>query len=331
MNLRHLTIGPRPDLAKLAVNWPIEYIGPTLFPIAKATEKVGDFGYRAVVADAAAESGRSAVTALALNQITNSSTAFSVTKKEKRYVMSEDDVKGMGGIEKADNVGAAASKRSVMRGFESACAAAIFTTARKNAALELTAGNEFAVIGYQANLIRRVKGKIGLVCSKNWLLAFLGLNAVQARMQSLGGISAVLGAVAAANAKDTDTLAGVLRVALGLPIDRLLVGDDDHWEISGAVNTAALVMVPDLMGQDVMAACKFDPIYGLSIWYLPDPVGAEDSPFQIDTEWLPSEKLNAWDATGQYALVELNTTGAGCIKLPANTVYSTTTTTTTGA
>ncbi|MEI8164757.1 MAG: hypothetical protein WCG26_00195 [Chloroflexales bacterium] len=329
MNLRHMSIGPRPDLSKLAVNWPIEFIGTRIFPIALVTEKVGDFGYRAVVADASAESGRSAVAALGLTQISNSTKAFSVTKKEKRYVMSEDDVKGMGGIEKADIVGATASKRSVMRGFETLAAAALFTTARKNAALELAAGKEFQILGLQANLIRRVKGKIGLVCSKNWLLAFLGLNAVQAKLQALGGLSSILGAMASANAGQNDVLAGILRVGLGLPVDVILVGDDDYWQIGSADDTAALVMLPEMSGNDAMVACKFDPLFAMSVWYLPDPIGSPDAPFQIDTEWLPSEKLNAWDATGQYEIEELNSTGAACVKLPSGTVYTTTTTTTT--
>jgi hypothetical protein len=327
MNLRQTNIGPRPDLAKLECNWPTGYIGPRIFPVSMTTEKANSFTYRGFVADAAPESGRSAVAALAMTQLTNASGSYSCVKREKRYVASEDDCKETGGIERMDAVGAKASKRSLMRAFEDAAYAKLFSAGNIAAAFPMAASNEFAVLNMAANVVRKGFGKLSLVCSQQWLMGFIGLSAVSTRLQSIAGLGGYIAARDAAMSIQPDVLVSMLRTIL--PFDQILVGDNAHWYTTTNAAQAAVVMLPDVSGDDIIMTAKMEPIYGLSKWFLPDPVGAPDAPIAIDAEWLPTEKLNAWDAYASWDLMELNPTAAKIVTLQAGVVYTTTTTTST--
>lgn len=326
MNFRQLNIGARPDLAAIAVNWPVGYIGRLLFPVSGTAEIAGSFTHRGVVTDAAPEESRTWSSALGNTRITNTTKAYTCVKQEKRYVMTPDDVKEVGSLDAADKIGAMASKRSVMRKFEGDAAAAVFTVARLAAALELASGDEFAGIGYAANQVRRVKGSLSLVCSHNWLLAFLGLTAVSTRLQSVSGLAGYIAARDAALGLQPEVIASMLRTVL--PFEQILVGDDDHWGTNA--DYAAVAMVPRIEGGDAVMAAKMDPIYGMSKWFRPDPTDPENL-IGIETDWLPDIKVNAYDAVAHYNLLELNATGIHLVKLPTGTAFTTTSTTTTAA
>ena len=329
MNLRQTTLGPRPDLAALECNWPVDYIGPLLFPISYAREKTGDFTAVTIASESAVQSARNATDALTPVLRSNQSNSYTTVKKEKRYVMSEDEVKEVGGLEVADKICARAAKRSGMRAFEDAVYAKIFTANRKaNAVTMGTAGTELAAINWAANLARqgcfRDSGKLSLVCSQQWLLAFLNISAINTYLLSRGVFQATMNeALRMGQGALTNLLSTVL------PFQQILVGDDAHFYATGAQNVAAVMVVPDLQGEDAIIKAKSDPIYGVSKWFLPDPVGAPNAPFEIATDWLSAEKLNCWDATASYDLVEINAGMAVCIKLADNSVFSTGSTTTT--
>jgi hypothetical protein len=319
--------GVRPDLAKLPVNWPDKYIGAEIFPPSTTAEMTGEFTYRGIVADASAEVDRAANVNLTMNLITNEDGEFTCHKYEKRHGMTEKEVKQIGGIEKADPIGARASKRVVIRAFENAAKAKVFSAARKSAALSLTAGKELAIINAAADQVRRVSGVLSLVASRQWLLGFIGLQYVQARLVAIGGLQGYITSRDAALGIQPEVLVSMLRTVL--PFERILVGDNDHWFSHAEANYAAVMMLPSVKGEDILPAAKEDPIYGLSKWFLPDPVGAPDSMFEVSSDWLPTEKISAWDATGYFDLIELNPTGAQLVELPSGAVYSTTSTTTT--
>ena len=224
MNLRTTQTGPRPDLGLVEVNWPLEFIGPMLFPIMNTSESSGTFTYRGIVADAAPVENRAWNASLAQTQITNETASFTCVKQEKRYVMREDEVKECGGIENAEKIMAGGSKRSVMRKFEDDAYAAIFTSGRRAASIELASGKEFGVLNEAANGVRRVKGALSLVCNQQWILGFLGLSAVATRLQSVGGLGAYIAARDAALGLQKDVVVSMLRTIL--PFEQILIGDD---------------------------------------------------------------------------------------------------------
>jgi hypothetical protein len=322
MIFRQPNTGNRPDLASVEVNWPIGYIGRMFFPVGGTAEKANGFTHQTVTSDATPEEDRAWSDALTQTRIAATRATYSCTKQEKRYVLTEDDVKELGGMDSADQLGAKAAKRSLMRKFETDAYEKVFTSARRSAALELTAGSEFQILGFVGDNVRRVSGRLSLVCSHQWFLAFTGLAAVATQLNARGAIGAVLQSQIALGLQ-TDVITGMLRTIL--PFEQVIIGDREHW--SANAGYAAIAMLPDVSGDSMMAA-KIDPIYGLSKWFRPDPVSPENL-IGINAEWLPETKVNAYDATAYYDIMELNAAGVSLVKLPAGTEYTTTTTTTT--
>ncbi len=322
---RQPNTGNRPDLAALEVNWPVGYIGRMFFPVFGSAERAGSFTYQQVTADATPEESRTWSDPLTRTRISAGEASYTCVKQEKRYVMTEDDVKELANMDNADSVGARASRRSLMRKFEDAAYAKVFTSARRSAALELTAASEFQILGHVGDQVRRVSGNLSLICSHQWFLAFVGLSAVSTRLQAVGAVGGMVASQVALGIQ-TPLIRDMMRTVL--PFEQIVIGDSAHW--SANPGYAAVAMLPDMQGMEPIVAAKLDPIYGMSKWFRPDPVQPETL-MQINAEWLPDIKVNAWDATGFWDLLELNATGVKLVKLPAGTEYTTTTSTTTTA
>jgi len=320
---RQTNTGNRPDLSALEVNWPVGYIGRLFFPAFGSAEKAGSFTFQEVTADSTPETSRTWSDPLTQTRISAGLASYSCAKAEKRYVMTEDDVKELENLDNADAVGARAAKRVLMRDFENKAYAKVFSSARRAAALELAAKSELAILGFAGDQVRRVTGNLSLVCSHQWFLAFIGLDAVAERLKAVGAVGGLVSSQIALGIQGPlirDLLSTVL------PFQNVVIGDTAHW--SANPDYAAVAMLPDLQGMEPIVAAKLDPIYGLSKWFRPDPVQPETL-MQINAEWLPENKVNAWDATGFWDLLELNASGVKLVKLPAGTEYTTTTTTTT--
>jgi hypothetical protein len=328
METMQTNVGRRKDLESLPCNFPAEYIGTKLFPIANTSEKSGTFTYRAVVADSAAEVSRPAGQVLAKVQLTNASGSFACLSYEKRHSATEADVREVNGLAAMDVIGARASKRTVMRAFEDAVYAKTFTTARKNAAITLAASHEIEQINVAMMSVKRVVGDISLVCSQSWLLAFIGLSAVQSRIAAVNGLQGFFSLRDMVMSMQTDLVASMLRTLF--PFRNVLVGDDDHFFGGNAGSPYAMVMsIPKpVSGAEILIQSKSEPVYGLSKWFLPEGNTAE-APFEIKAQWDVGDNSNVYDATGWFDLVELNAAGARCVQLPAGAVQTTTTTTTT--
>lgn len=303
-------IGRRPDLEALEVNPVIGYIGNEVYPVITVGEKAGKIYYKTLTADAAAQTSRTAGTAPTRTLLTDSNLDFSCAEVIKSYGVAKSEVKQMGGIENADQLGGKASKRSVQRAQEDAQAAKLMSAARYAAALDVSS-NPFDGILWKLDDVRRYSGRKALVFSERSFRAFINNTETKARLvYSFRDVPAadMLAKTPAVMAK---MLAGFLA------IDQVLIGDDNHWAISGREDAAAIVVLPP----KEEFSHKMDPVLGKTIVYLPDG----EQPYEIESYPLLDAKVNSYDCTGWYDIEEFNAAASVLVKV-GNPAITTTTT-----
>lgn len=294
--------GRREDLEAIEVNPVLGYIGTRFYPVLSVTEKTGSIYYTTLTADSAAQAAVARGTALATVRLTESVATFSCASVEKRYAVSRDEVKQMGGIEKADKLGGMASKRSVQRALETALAAQLQTVGSHQTAAH-SAGQFLAEANVAREAIRRYPGKLVFVCS------FTVFNAIMRFTEVLNQFS--LSALMLGGGDAKDVIAGspnALKMILGgiLSVEEVLVGDDDHWGVdigsSGIGCNGVFVKLP---GEDEFSH-KMDPVLGKLVQYLPDG----KQPYIIESWYYDHLKENIYDAETWYSIEELNAEAA---------------------
>ena len=336
----------RPDLVSAiapAMNPPIGYIGHRLFPISWTADKLGYIYYKTLVTDSAAQTGRSAGTAPTTTVLTSSNTTFTCAEVYKRYGIPPDEVKELGGIESADRHGALASIRSVWRAFETAVAATAIQSTSHSAGYQLVAGHVLTGLQEAAQTTRRYPGKLVLFCSWDWWLDFIEQSDVAEKIVVTFG-NAGLTAVQNMSAQPE----GLLRMmATIMQFDEILIGDNDHWKVSGYEEDAIIAKVLpaglNTNQDEIRQAYKLDPLYGVAKWYTPDVSGLQLpegqkvadmtvngsalqlTAFQLRTYWDNINVLNTYDAFAWYGLNILNAAASRVVKLPAGQTYATTT------
>ena len=294
--------GRREDLEAIEANPVLSYIGQRFYPVLNVTEKTGSIYYTTLTADGAAQEGVARGTPLALNYLTESVATYSVAPDEKRYGIGRDEVQQMGGIEKADKLGGAASKRSVQRVAETAIALQLQTVGTHQSAAHAP-GLFIAEANVAREAIRRYPGKTAFVC------AFTTFNAVMRYTEILNQFS--LSALMLGGGEAKDVIAGspaALKMILGgiLSVDEVIVGDDEHWGVdigsSGIGCNGVFVKLP---GTEEFSH-KMDPVLGKFVQYLPD--GTQS---YIVESWYNKElKSNIYDAESWNAIAELNAEAA---------------------
>lgn len=286
--------GARDDLAALPVVMPEGYIADKIFPVVPVMEKAGSVAYRTVVADAAAETGRVAGVAPVNTQISNSATTYSCAEIIKRYSVTPDEAKQMGGIDKADYVGAVAAKRSVHQKLENDVSAlvlgsadatfdpaklhtqvqdAIDTIEQHAGVLSLVTSTKTAKAIVQSLLSDSTQGKVisRLVTGINPTVAATGLN-FKAWMDAL---------------------------AMYLGVDQVLLGQSEIWNASTKAGKFAIAKLDD--GTDPLSH-KYLPVLGKRFQFLRDGV----NPFFVDSYANRDTRNNNYDASVWYELKVLN-------------------------
>lgn len=292
--------GRRPDLESLAVNKPEGYIGGLIFPSLPVMEKTGSIYYKTATADSAAQTGRSSGTAPTRTMVTDSSTTFSCAEVIKRYGVDKAEVKQMGGVEAADRVGGMASKRSVLRAIETAQAAALFSAARFSGASDISSGIVNGIIG-GAKSVKRINGKLAFVCSVTTYRYIIQTTEIKALM----GRFVPAGLTAEQILSLSPQAFKAMLQGLFL-FDEVLIGDDDHWEITGQEGEAAIVKLPPPEPE----SHKMDPVYAKTALYLPDGSQA----FEVESHYDEDSKVNNYDASAWYNIKEFNTAGVKVVK-----------------
>jgi hypothetical protein len=250
--------GDRPDLAPIEVNPPEGYIAAKILPISPVMEKAGSVAYATVTADVAAQTGRSAGAAPATTQISNSATTFSCAEAVKRGGITPDEVKQMGGIEKADIVGTKFAKRSVQNYLESDVCAHILGTA---ASATFDPAKLKTQVQVAANAVRRYEGKSSLIASTKTLQAMMQGILTEAPTDNL--FSRLVNG--SASALSLQSMLDGLKFYLG--IDQVLAGDDGIWNAGAYAGHFAIAKLDD--GTDPLSH-KWNPVLGKTFQFLPD-------------------------------------------------------------
>jgi len=287
--------GPRPDLAALEVNPPESYIGSKIIPAVFVSDKTGTVYYHAKVSDVSAQTNRSSLAAPTGTAITNSSTTFTCAEIIKRGEIAPDEAKSMGGIEKADKVGAKFAKRSVMNAVETLVAAA---TTGQTASVAFDAAKFLGQTQTALDAIRGYYGKTKLVGAtitlKRVVQAILNdSSASKVFSRLISGTSPVVAA------SGLNFQAWMQALALYIGVDEVLAGDSAIWNAGDNANKIAIGAYDD--GSEALVH-KYEPVFARQFVYLPDG----GTPWFVESIGDRNVKSNKYDAAVWQNIVTLN-------------------------
>ena len=289
--------GERSDLAAIEVNPPEGYIGDKILPTVPVTEKTGVVYYATITADATAQTGRSTGVAPTGTQISDSDTTFTAAEAVKRGQISPDEAKTMGGIEKADMVGAKWAKRQVMNYKESDIAALIMASGSA-ADYNFDPAKVQTQVQTALQAVRLYEGKSALISSTYTLKAMLQalLNdtvhgpALARLVTGASGVDAVRG---------LSLEAWKQAIAIWFGVDEVLAGDDTVWNATAIAGRFSIAKLDD--GMDELSH-KWKPVLGKCFQFMPDGV----NPWVIQAVDDRVNVNNLYDAYLWYDTVILN-------------------------
>ncbi|MBM3892291.1 MAG: hypothetical protein FJ388_24505 [Verrucomicrobia bacterium] len=248
--------------SEIEINAPEGYIGTKMMPVVPVTEKAGSMAYATVTSETAAQTGRVAGVAPTATQISNSAHAWACTEIIERAAITPDEVKQMGGIDKADKIGFRWAMRSVLKAREALIAAVILGT--KDATFDAAKLRTQTQTALQA--LRLYPGRSVLASSTMTLKAMV--------QQILGNgdlgpafARIVTGANAAEAVLGLSIKAWLQGLALFVGVDEVLAGDDDVWNAGTCAQKFSIVKVDST--NDPLSH-KYNPVLGKCITFLPD-------------------------------------------------------------
>jgi hypothetical protein len=299
--------GERPELAAIEVNPPEGYIGSRLMPVVPVAEKSVYVAYATLTADTSAQTNRSAGSGPSKTQIANSATTVTCAEACLRGGITPDEAKQMGGIAKADEVGAKWAKRQVMNAMEAAVRAAVFSAAPTT---EIDFDNVRVQIQEAKQAIRLYPGRVALVGASETLAALLtGI----ASSTDIGTAFAriVTGSNSAEATRGLALEAQLAGLATFFGVNEVIPGDDTVWNAGYAENGIALVKIdadPDPMSH------KWAPVFGKVFQFMPDGT----NPWVIQSVADRVNVNNLYDAYLWYYVKTLNTAAKTTLAVPVS-------------
>jgi hypothetical protein len=252
----------RPDLATIEVNPPEGYIGTRMIPVAPVTEKAGSVAYATVKADSTAQTSRATGAAPTPTQISNSAATWAAAEVIDRAAISPDEVKQMGGIEKADQIGARWAMRQVLALREGLIADVILGT--KDATFD--AAKLRTDIQTARQTLRLYQGRTVLAAS-SYVLNAMVQNIAATAVIGDAFARIVTGANAAEAAMGLSFEAWKRGLAMFLGVDEVLAGDDAVWNAGTRAGKFSIVKV-DNTGDPL--SHKYIPVLGKCFTFIPD-------------------------------------------------------------
>ena len=229
----------RPDLEALPYARP-SYLTNMIFPILPRAMRQGTLYFQDLLADVAAQTGRTAGTAPTSHLLADAQTTYNLENDEfiDREKVPDGDIAGLGGLDAAQQKGARKGKRSVGNAVEDLTVANVLA----NGSVTYTdiGTSLLAAIGVGFDTLADLEGggKIALVCSSRVFNLIKRYTEVVDRMKYTGVIA---GSV-------TD-VRGVSAMQLGacLNVDTILVGNNEQWYTQSETyqDRAALVKLPE--------------------------------------------------------------------------------------
>lgn len=292
----YTSTGARPDLvAAISPNPPENYIGGKIVPTVFTPDLTGTIYYADLQADVAAQTGRTTVVAPTSTTLANATTTWTCAEAIKRGKIAPNEVKSMGGIEKADLVGAKFAIRSVMNAVETAIAT-ITTGSAADATFDAAKFLGQAQTGLDA--IRQYYGKTTLLGST------IAIKRVVQALLGDGTYGPVLSRIVSGTSPAVAT-AGVQfeawknAIAMLLGVDQVLCGDDTIWNAGDSANKIVIGKFDD--GSEELIH-KYEPVFARNMVYLPDG----QSPFYVESIADRLTKANCYDAWLYYNVISLN-------------------------
>ena len=292
--------GRRTDLEAMEVALPEGYIGAQLMPTFEVEDRTGTVYYQgtsgAAIAESAAETSRGASTAPGEQAIAASTTTWTCAEVIDRTYITPAEAKSMGGMGKADAVGAKVAKRNVMNAIENAIRAKVLSGVTASATFDASKFLLQVQTGLEA--MRLYEGEKILygasICIKGVIRSMLTdsqMGPVFSRIISGTAPTVALGGM------NLKILTEALAVFLG--VDRVVAGRDSNWNVSGYEGRIGL-MTADNSGDPL--SHKWKAIYGKNYLYLPDG----KQPFTIETFYDDDDLTNKYTCYANYGLVEFN-------------------------
>jgi len=230
----------RPDLERLPYKAP-RYLTPMLFPLMGRLVKQGTVYYQDIVADSAAQTGRTSGDAPTAQKLTDQHTTFDLDDDEfiDRINIPAQEIAGLGGLQRAQQKGARVAKRNVATAVEDLTVANILGNASANKRDILDSLLDAVDIA-RDYVMDRVPGRIALVCSQRIFSRIKRYDAVIERMKFTG--------VLASGSRDVRSISA-LQMASVLDLDEVLVGPNSEWydDDTDYQDRAAIVALPDPM------------------------------------------------------------------------------------
>ncbi len=310
------------------LNPPTGYIGNMVMPMNLVAEKTGTIYHTTLTADSAAQTSRAAGVAPTATYLATTAKTFACAEYEKRYGVTEEEVKAFGGIENADMFGISAAIRSCWRAYEGLVAQTVIDATGYAARIATTSGKVLESLQKAAQNVKRYPGVTVLVCSEDWYLDFISQTDVKAAIQATLGNAGLfqLQSMVASNPKGTVQL-----MAAVIAFHSIIIGDNDHWEVDDMQDAAAVMRIPDpaqtLNQVELISLFKEQPIYGISNFWLPDPSDPENL-FKAKSFYDDNAVANKYDGRAWFEVAQLNAGAKQLVTLPSSTFATTTTTTT---
>lgn len=293
----YFTDEERPDLASLEVSAPEGFIADEILPIVPVLDQTGTVYYMAAVSDVTAQTGRTAGAAPTATRISDSSTTFTTAEAIKDGAITPDEVKQMGGLDKAAIVGTKFAKRSVMRYRESDVAALILASGA-------AADNAFDPAKVQTDVqdaldaMELYEGRRVLIAS-TWVL-----KAMRQQMlldgtygESIARMVGARGGAEGLRQAGLDEWKRALAAWFGL--DEVKAGNSGIWNATAIQGRFAIAVIDD--DPDSMSH-KYKPVLGKTYQFLPDG----EQPYYIRTIPDTKNEDNRVRAKAKYDAILLN-------------------------
>jgi len=284
----------RPDLAALDVGKLEGFVADAVLPAVTVTEKSGTVYYKGATADEDAQEGRVAGSAPTGTQIATTSTTYTAAEIIDRGKVTPDEAKQMGGIEKADEVGAKFAMRSVLRLKEAKVRLAVMG-GMKNYTVD--AAKVQLQIQNALDAMELYEGRSVMIASKKVIKALFLQTIAEKAGLSLCRI--VTGTSSAEAAKGLSFAAWLEAMKIFFDVDDVLVGNNEIWNPSATAGRFTIAKVDD--GTDPLSH-KYRPVLGKQFRYLPDPA----TPFIVRSVPDKVNINNLYDATMWNNAVILN-------------------------
>jgi hypothetical protein len=231
---------PRKDLQAEPFKVP-EFIGNLIFPATPRTQVAGTFYFQEVQTDPSAQYDRNTAAIGEINKTTIAAkdSTFACKEIRGRVRMGYDQVKGFGGLDRAELVMSRMAKRAFFNKTETLAAKALLEPNAGVTPVNATV-NTATVIEGQIPLIQdKAPGRVALVMSSKTFTGLKLLPDIRERMKNTG---IILGAGGDARHVTAEQLAAIFGV------DQILIGPNNIWYDAveaGARNNCALVVLPD--------------------------------------------------------------------------------------